>query len=287
MASKNKFLTTIPKTLGLVKKNLWKLALASLTDFLFLALFGYAFIYVSINLIQHLTAIFQMINPTDMASALMQAGNVDYAGLTRILAQKEGFIAHYEAVKRLAVFLLVSTYFLWAISQSVVWWLASKTAGIKINFARFVTKFSALSLLWYAVFCLISYGYVSLSVYASMSINPLISTGTLNILAIIVYIIWLYFAFLSFAMAPKHKILTAIKKTFTKGIKKFPRIALMYLISLVPLAIIGAIIYLIYAISPSINEILAGALMLIVILGVLLPYCFIKRVYYIESIKEI
>lgn len=154
------------------------------------------------------------------------------------------------------IVLMVLMYIQYCIFQGITWRFAKKFVEKDVSFFSYLKKYFLVNIFWFLLFFL-----VQIADYARRLLVHL-RGEELNVTAFYYFLLFviMYFAFISYTLITKYKIIEAIKRSFNLGIKKIRIFLLMYLI----IFILFLIINLLLILASKIN------FTLMIILGILL-----------------
>ena len=135
--------------------------------------------------------------------------------LESILVQNQEFMQAYRELLQHLGFFILSMLVIWMIFKAPVWYLAHKSILKKISLATSLLKFSLLSLFWFIVMCIVFTIY-SVATGSTATVLPLMGSTAATFTVLLIFLIVLYFAQVSFALIPSQQ---TFKKTFVLGVK--------------------------------------------------------------------
>jgi len=154
---------------------------------------------------------------------------------------------------------MITTYIQYCIFQGVTWRFARKFVEEHVHFFSYLKKFFLVNIFWFFWFFIVEIlDYVRrLLVY--LRGEELTTTLFSGLLLFFIFVI-IYFAFISYALINRYKIVEAVKKSFSLGIKKINFFLLMHLIIFLVFLIINLLLILTFKVN----------LILMVIVGIVL-----------------
>ena len=139
--------------------------------------------------------------------------------LIALSSQKESFTQAFGRLAFLFFLLLIFIYALWCIFQGTSWWLAHRKLRHNVGWYKSEQRFSALSLIWAAIFLVLYIIIVKISALLTVGSIELVSVELLARMLGVALLIVLYFASISYSLLDI-KLKEALKETFVIGIKK-------------------------------------------------------------------
>lgn len=185
-------------------------------------------------------------NIQEKAVALLQTGeSILYSG-----GLIKGLLSNNETISIIlsTVGLIITIYIQYCIFQGLSWRFARKFVEQKVNILRYVKKFFLINIFWFLLFIIVELlDYIG-RLLGYLRGQTLGESFFFNIIIFLLFLIG-YFAFISYALITKYKIIEAIKKSFSIGIRKIKSILLMYLIIAVMFLIVNLLLVLIYNVN--------------------------------------
>ncbi len=164
-------------------------------------------------------------------------------------------------------FMLV-VYILYCVLQGVNWRLSKKFVNEDIKFFKYLKKFFLVNIFWFALFFFLEFLDYIRRVVSYLNVGELDASFFSIAVSVLTFII-IYFAFISYALISKYKVVNAIKKSFYLGTKKLMYFLFMYLIIFILFLIINFLLIL----MNKINFIL---MIIIGIITVLPAFTFVR-----------
>lgn len=225
-------------------------------DILFFLLFSYVYSFFSMGIMERIVEVNDIMTGLNQQLLTITQGIEDNVALSAVMSGQSVIVGHVKVIAMLALGLIISTYILWSIFQGISWHLASWAAsGKKIDFWRYLARFSLLNLVWFAMLTLIGYLTYRLSIYNELSRLMIIGQETINYLMLFLVAVMSYFAVISYGFAAKRSFFGSLKNAFVFGIKRMHH----YLPAYLSIALLLAVIY--YAVSLLELDLLAEVLL--------------------------
>ncbi len=144
--------------------------------------------------------------------------------------------------------LMVVMYVQYCIFQGLAWRFSKKFVNEKVHYFTYIKKFFLINILWFVFFFVIE-----IADYARRLLIYLrgldFTTNFFSILLLFLLFVVIYFAFISYALISKYKVMQSIKRCFSLGIKKIKLFLLVHLIIFVVFLIINYLLSLVYKIN--------------------------------------
>lgn len=188
-------------------------------------------------------------NIQEKAVALIQTGKsiLSSGGLIK------GLLTNKEAVSIILFTFgfMITIYVIYSIFQGINWRFAKKFVKKNIPLLVYIKKFFLVNIFWFILFFLIQFSDYIRRLLSYLSKGTGLSTSFIsgNIVINILIFLIVYFAFISYALISKYKIIQAIKKSFAVGITGIKHILPMYLIVFIIFLIINLLLILLSKIN--------------------------------------
>ena len=224
------------KLISLIKQNKKSFILSVVIDFIFSIVFIISFYMI-------VTKVFDIL----LRMSTMLDTISDYDALQSI-SQSVEFFSLYNSLLKWLVILALSLYVIWVVFQSLSFYLGLKLFR-KLKFWDYFKKFCVYSLFYY----LIIVGTFILAVYLSI-LNarlpiPIFPQIVINFIVGIIILITLYFGAITLTAISKYKIVKGCQKTMQIGLKKFKKVAVYFLISVLLLVFAVFVLYLLFKVN--------------------------------------
>jgi len=255
-------INSLKKTFSIIKKNKSKVFLLFFLQVIFFIILTFIFLYTMTPAMQHAKS---AIDYYDTINISKDSGMFGYLG--------EDPLSIYENYTKMMIyirFMLLFSILAIIIINGLSWTLTDNLINkknLKQSFNYF-TKFGIITLVFLTLFYLIIFNTLKSSLAAlETSLMPLIGV-------IILFLILLYFLFISFSIIRKD----IIELTFHIGIFKFPKIILIYIINTLIITLFSYLLYLT----------IEANIILLIITVILFVFSFVfTRLFLIISINSL
>lgn len=186
-------------------------------DFAFFVTFSLifsAFFFKISNLLNTIKQIIPQMGSNISADTIPSADTV-----SALVSQSNVFMQNFRSLMFLVILLAIAVYLLWCVFQGTSWWLTHRHVGKKMTLFNYLGKFSLFSLIWFIAFVAVAFAITELSGYLTIGSVELISTNALMYILGIVFMIILYFSFISYTLL-HHNIIEIFKGIFHVGVRK-------------------------------------------------------------------
>lgn len=224
--------SSLKETLSVIKKNKYNIILLFFIQIIFFMSLGLLF-YNTINPAMHHAK--SAVDYYDRINITEDSNMFSYLG--------EDPLSIYKNYEKMMYYLKFMTLFLFSafvIINGTLWTLTDNLLNkktIKQSFNYF-TNFGIITLTFTLLFYLLIFNTLKSSlVKLEYSLLPLVGI-------LFLFIILIYFLFISLSLIDKRNLKDNLKLTFKIGIKKFPNIILIYLINLFIIFLFSYLIYL-------------------------------------------
>jgi len=212
---------TLPKAWNIFLKNKKYLILIVLLEFFFL------FVLAQLHLLFFIPSADASLKAQEaMQKELQKLPDTEIYQLDSVLVQNEEFMQSYRLLIRNIVYFLLSAFATWTFFRAPLWYLAHASIK-KVPLGRTIGKFSLLSIFWFIAGLIALFAY-SVLTGSTQTVLPIVSSGTTTFLMLVIFIVILYFAQVSFALLPAQQ---TFKKTFALGTTHAKTIAPAFLIN--------------------------------------------------------
>lgn len=215
----------------LIRKKPGLFSLNLLADFAFLVVFSAVYLFFIIGIMDRLQSLTSVVT-VDMLQNIRPGENI-----FSMLSQFSVVKLQLGIIVSLLFYFVIALFVTWIVIQSISWWLGFRMNCIKARFFDHFASFSLFSLLWWALFTAVLYGFFRVSFHNI--IYQKLSQTSVAVVTILLIAIISYFEIASYSTYGRIK--DMIKKTFTVTTKKAHLLLLTY-------AIITAMIAIVYAI---------------------------------------
>ena len=249
------FLNSLPLSFSIIKNNILRLSFPLLSDLLLIFLYGFMITGFIAEIITNEMIKYGIEVSKAQGNFLNEAGKPI---LVKILL--------------LILAMILITYILFVIFQSISWWYCRRISKLKEKgFFDYFREFCKINIFWFIV--IVVYNIISyLNGLLSRSESP-------SIILNVIFLALLYLALISYSLLPEIKGFANIRKTFSYGIKKISTIMPAYLIALLVFFVINIILTL----SLKIGN------LLFILLGVflLIPTISWMRIYFMVVVGKL
>ena len=171
------------KTYILLKKNKLKVAIASISEILFLFIFLSIFSTLSVKIME----------VESKVKGVMGASN-----MKDLVANEALILQSYSLLIRYFLFILLALFICWLVFQLVSWLFVHKIVH-KINWKQFILRFLAYTTVFFALGSFLAWILFKLSDYSSLAILNLLTPGVVSALFRFILLTILYLMFISYS----------------------------------------------------------------------------------------
>jgi len=170
---------------------------------------------------------------------------------------------------------IASAIALWLVGKGILWFIAHKTADKKVNAALFVKKFLGMTLFWALALVVVMTIALNVLDYALFSPIPLIGEGVANFIIFLLFAVFAYFVFLSYALLPNKVFIP----TLTLGLTRWKE--------LVPVHLVGMLLYFVAVSVPTSLVKVSIYLSLAMVLLISLPAIAFSRALWATAAQQV
>jgi hypothetical protein len=189
--------------------------------------------------------------------------------------QSPAFTAAFHELMLYACIFIAAAVALWLVGKGILWFIAHKTADKKVNTALFAKKFIGMTLFWALAFIVVSTIALNVLDYALFSPIPLIGEAGANFVIFLLFAVFAYFVFLSYALIPNKVFLPTLTLGFTRWKE------------LVPVHLIGILLYFVAVSVPTSLVKLNIYLSLAMVVLVSLPAIAFSRALWATAAQQV
>ncbi len=259
-------LDSLKKTINIIKKNKSRIFLIFFLQIVFFITLSLIFYHTMVPSMEHAK---NAVDYYDSINLTEDSGMFGYLGEDPlVIYQNYSQMMYY--IKFAALFsilaIIILNGLLWALTSNLI---NKKSLKQALNY---FTNFGLITLIFIALFYLLVFNTLKSSLAAlEYSLMPLVGI-------LFLFIILLYLLFVSLSLIDKRKLKDILKLTFPIGIKKFPKIILIYLINIFIILLFSYLIYL---------TIEANIILLIITVILFILSFVVTRLFLIISINSL
>jgi hypothetical protein len=183
------------------------------------------------------------------------------------------FTQHYWSLYVLLFWMVCIIFVLYLIINCIIWAVVILLHHKKLKILLFGKRFLLINLIWFILILLAA--FILRKNIALLAVNP---SAALPL--VICSVIISYFMLLSYPLIVHNSVFVSLRKTFTFGITKFPRIGLMYVYCIATILIADALLRIMGNISPI--AMFIGGIILVLPIFALIRIFINETILYIE-----
>ena len=250
MPSKNKFMNSLLESYSFFYKNKSFMLVPFFSDIVFFVVFAFVFTLFQLRIVEHMMNLNQIISESTMA---LESGQT--AEALNMIAEKGVFFQEYRAMLVLMVSVLLITFVLWCLFQGFSWNFTHRVMKKKEKFLKYLAKFSLLSFFFALILFIIIELLIKFSSGKNFLTGFLLNEAFFKLIIPILFLVFLYFALISYTTIPKNSYLQLFKRTFYLSIKKIHYFLPVFLLIAVKFFIIIKMLYLLFYLSTALSYI--------------------------------